>query len=50
MSAKAAQRFARARLPETDAALLADARPPAFVYLHGPRVTQSSTALRRSRR
>jgi nicotinate-nucleotide adenylyltransferase len=50
MSAKAAQRFARARLPEEDAASLANARPPAFVYLHGPRVAQSSTALRSARR
>jgi nicotinate-nucleotide adenylyltransferase len=50
MSAKAAQRFAWARLPEAEAARLADSRPPAFVYLHGPRVAQSSTALRRERR
>jgi nicotinate-nucleotide adenylyltransferase len=46
MSAKAAQRFAAARLPERLAPLLAEAKPPAFVYLHGPRVAQSSTALR----
>ncbi|MBG0810638.1 nicotinate-nucleotide adenylyltransferase [Methylosinus sp. H3A] len=46
MSAKAAQRFSRARLPERAAPLLADAAPPAFVYLHAPRVAQSSTALR----
>jgi nicotinate-nucleotide adenylyltransferase len=50
MSAKAAQRFAFARLPESAAPRLADARAPAFVYLHGPRVAQSSTALRRERR
>ncbi|CAN2534013.1 nicotinate-nucleotide+adenylyltransferase [Methylocapsa aurea] len=49
VSAKAAQRFARARLPESAATLLADARPPAFVYLHAPRVAQSSTALRSAR-
>jgi nicotinate-nucleotide adenylyltransferase len=48
-SAKAAQRFARARLPESAAALLADMPPPAFVYLHAPRVAQSSTALRSAR-
>jgi len=48
-SAKAAQRFARARLPESAALLLADAQPPAFVYLHAPRVAQSSTALRSAR-
>ncbi|MBI1868923.1 MAG: nicotinate-nucleotide adenylyltransferase [Methylocystis sp.] len=46
MSAKMAQRFAGARVDESDAALLADKQPPAFVYLHGPRVAQSSTALR----
>jgi nicotinate-nucleotide adenylyltransferase len=45
-AAKATQRFAAARIDESDAPLLADARPPAFVYLHGPRVAQSSTALR----
>ncbi|WP_159730283.1 nicotinate-nucleotide adenylyltransferase [Methylosinus sp. Ce-a6] len=45
-SAKAAQHFWRARLPESAAPLLAEARPPAFVYLHAPRVAQSSTALR----
>ncbi len=48
MAAKAARRFAFARVEESDAALLADRRPPAFVYLHGPRVAQSSTALRRA--
>lgn len=48
LAAKAAQRFAFARVEERDAALLADRRPPAFVYLHGPRVAQSSTALRRA--
>lgn len=49
MAAKAAQRFAFARVGESDAPLLANRRPPAFVYLHGPRIAQSSTALRRSR-
>jgi nicotinate-nucleotide adenylyltransferase len=46
MGAKAAQRFAAARVAERDAPLLADRRPPAFVFLHGPRIAQSSTALR----
>jgi nicotinate-nucleotide adenylyltransferase len=46
-SAKALQRFARAQIEEQDAKLLATARPPAFVYLHGPRDASSSTELRR---
>lgn len=50
MSAKAAQRFARARLDESNAQQLAGKRPPAFVFLHGPRIAQSSTALRRASR
>jgi nicotinate-nucleotide adenylyltransferase len=45
-SARTAQRFARARIDEAKAATLADRRAPAFVYLHGPRVALSSTALR----
>ncbi len=45
-SAMAAQRFPRARLPERAARLLATAKPPAYVYLHGPRSASSSTALR----
>jgi nicotinate-nucleotide adenylyltransferase len=36
----------RRRLDESDACLLADQVPPAFVYLHGPRSHASSTALR----
>lgn len=46
-NALAAQRLARFRIDESDAALLADMRPPAWVFLHGPRSTLSSTALRR---
>lgn len=46
-SAKAALRFPAARLAEENAHLLASARPPAFVYLHGRRSASSSTALRR---
>lgn len=45
--AKAALRFPGARLREEEAALLAAAAPPAFVYLHGPRDPSSSTELRR---
>lgn len=44
--ARAAVALARYRLDETDAPLLADLQPPAWVYLHGPRSTLSSTALR----
>jgi len=46
-SAKAAQRFPEAWLEEQDARLLADAKPPALAYLHGPRSALSSTELRR---
>jgi len=46
-SAKAFQRFAHAQIEEQDARLLANAHPPAFVYLHGPRDPSSSTELRR---
>jgi nicotinate-nucleotide adenylyltransferase len=48
--AKAVRRFATAMWPERDARRLADARPPAIVYLHGPRSAASSTALRRGSR
>lgn len=44
--ARAAAALARYRLDETDAPLLADLQPPAWVYLHGPRSPLSSTALR----
>ena len=43
---RAAIWLAPRRFNEADAALLAIARPPAFVFLHGPRSDQSSTALR----
>ena len=46
-NARAALRFARFRIDETDAGLLADLPPPAWVFLHGPRSALSSTALRR---
>ncbi len=47
--AKAAQRFARARLPERAAAILAARRPPAWVFIHGPRLPVSATAIRAGR-
>jgi nicotinate-nucleotide adenylyltransferase len=37
------------RIDETDAALLADLTPPAWVFLHGPRSALSSTVLRQQR-
>jgi nicotinate-nucleotide adenylyltransferase len=38
------------RTPERDAAGFAERRPPAFIFLHGPRSGLSSTALRRDGR
>jgi nicotinate-nucleotide adenylyltransferase len=43
---KAALAMARHRIDESDAALLADIVPPAWTFLHGPRSTLSSTAIR----
>jgi nicotinate-nucleotide adenylyltransferase len=45
-SAKAAQILRPYRIDETDAPLLADRPAPAWVFLHGPRNSLSSTALR----
>ena len=45
-SAKAAQALRLARIDENDAPLLADCRPPAWTFLHGPRNSLSSTAIR----
>jgi nicotinate-nucleotide adenylyltransferase len=50
LSARAAQRFARDRLPEAAAPTLAERAPPAWVFLHGPRSKLSSTAIRARRR
>lgn len=49
MSTRAGRMLAPYRLPENAAARLAAAKPPAFVFLHGPRSPLSSTALRKSR-
>ena len=46
LSSIAATRFASARLPEQDAAVLASLRPPAWVFLTGPLSDISSTAIR----
>jgi len=45
---RAALRFAGAQIPEADASALAGFDPPAWTFLHGPRSTLSSTALRRA--
>jgi nicotinate-nucleotide adenylyltransferase len=45
-NSRAAQMFAPYRIDESQAACLADMKPPAYVFLHGPRSALSSTALR----
>jgi nicotinate-nucleotide adenylyltransferase len=47
LSSRAAHALARWRRPERDAARIADLAPPAWIFLHGPRSSASSTALRR---
>ena len=47
LASPAAQAMAQFRLPERQAALLADTPPPAFIFLHGPRSALSSSLLRR---
>lgn len=46
LSSKMAQRFGFARLDEDDAGVLWMKRAPAWTFIHGPRSTLSSTALR----
>ncbi len=46
LNGRAAAVLAPGRLREPEAPLLPTRRPPAFVYLHGPRSSASSTALR----
>jgi nicotinate-nucleotide adenylyltransferase len=48
MSSRAAVALGRWRMPENEAARLADCRPPAFLFLHGPRSELSSTVLRQA--
>lgn len=43
---RAAQALARFRIDESDATLLPNLAPPAWVFVHGPRSTLSSTDLR----
>lgn len=45
-SAQAAIALSRYRVDESDSELLADIRPPAWTFLHGPRSSLSSTAIR----
>lgn len=46
LSSKMAKAYAHARLDESDAAVLAHLTAPAWTFLHGPRSSLSSTALR----
>jgi nicotinate-nucleotide adenylyltransferase len=46
LNAPAARALAARRLREENAGALPRRKPPAFVYLHGPRDAQSSTAMR----
>lgn len=48
-SARAAQSLAAYRVDETDSKSLPLLSPPAWTFLHGPRNTLSSTALRRAK-
>jgi len=50
MSSRAAVALNPWRVPERDAARLAGMRPPAFLFLHGPRSELSSTVLRHPER
>jgi nicotinate-nucleotide adenylyltransferase len=50
LSSRAAQALARWRRPEREAARLAYLDPPAWIFLHGPRSSDSSSALRARRR
>jgi nicotinate-nucleotide adenylyltransferase len=46
ISSPAGAALARWRVPERDASLFATLRPPALLFLHGPRSSLSSTVLR----
>jgi nicotinate-nucleotide adenylyltransferase len=46
ISSPASAALARWRVPERDASRFAMMRPPALLFLHGPRSSLSSTALR----
>lgn len=46
LSSRLAIAFSKARVDESDARMLARMRPPAWTFIHGPRSSLSSTALR----
>ena len=48
-SSVAALSMAKFRVDQEDASLLADKKPPAWTFIHGPRSSLSSTQLRKSR-
>ena len=50
LSARAAHGIGRYRIDADDAATLADREPPAWVFLVGPRISASSTAIRSRKR
>ncbi|GIL00489.1 MAG: putative nicotinate-nucleotide adenylyltransferase [Alphaproteobacteria bacterium] len=50
LSARAAIALARWRVSEDAAAVVADLTPPAWTFLHGPRLALSSTAIRAASR
>ena len=50
LSSPAAAALARYRMPESAALSLAKTKPPAYIFLHGPRSNLSSSALRRQGR
>ena len=49
MHSRGALALQRHRIDETDAGLLAELAPPAWVFLHGPRSSLSSTVIRQQR-
>lgn len=49
LSAPMAKVFSRHRMDESDARQLPTARAPAWTFIHGPRSTLSSTAIRKAR-
>lgn len=46
LSARAAIRLARHRIDESDASLIGRVKPPAWTFIHAPRIALSSTAIR----
>jgi len=50
VSAPAAIALSRYRIDEDDAGIISSARPPAWTFVHGPRSSVSSSAIRAARR